>query len=158
MSAEGGPDAESGARAFLADRIGRTLLTSRAARARPLFFHRSYVAENAGELPNERLEFFGDAVLGLIVTDYLVRKYPDLPEGDLSRFAPKSSAWRCRRPVAAEIGVGDALLFGSPAKSSPVGGRRHRSSPTRWRRSSPRRTCLVGSSRRPISSFHSWRT
>ncbi|MGB9111647.1 MAG: ribonuclease III [Acidimicrobiales bacterium] len=109
MSAEGGPDAESG-RARLADRIGRTLLTTGLLRA--ALVHRSYVAENAGELSNERLEFLGDAVLGLIVTDYLVRKYPDLPEGDLSRIRAEVVSASALAPVAAEIGVGDALLLG----------------------------------------------
>jgi ribonuclease III len=41
--------------------------------------HRSYAYENGGLPTNERLEFLGDAVLGLIVTDTLFRSYPDLP-------------------------------------------------------------------------------
>ena len=47
--------------------------------------HRSWCAEHPGKEPNERLEFLGDAVLGLIVTDYLYRSYPDLPEGELAK-------------------------------------------------------------------------
>ena len=47
--------------------------------------HRSWCAEHPGREPNERLEFLGDAVLGLIVTDYLFRSYPDLPEGELAK-------------------------------------------------------------------------
>ncbi|HEV7907728.1 MAG TPA: ribonuclease III domain-containing protein, partial [Pseudonocardiaceae bacterium] len=45
--------------------------------------HRSYAYENGGLPPNERLEFLGDAVLGLVVTDHLYRTHPDLPEGQL---------------------------------------------------------------------------
>ena len=48
--------------------------------------HRSYAYENGGLPTNERLEFLGDAVLGLIVTDTLFRKYPDLPEGQLAKL------------------------------------------------------------------------
>src|SRR6266849_3789048 len=48
--------------------------------------HRSYAYENGGLPTNERLEFLGDAVLGLIVTDTLVRLYPDLPEGQLAKL------------------------------------------------------------------------
>ncbi|HEV2761299.1 MAG TPA: ribonuclease III domain-containing protein, partial [Acidimicrobiales bacterium] len=47
--------------------------------------HRSWCAEVPGNLSNERLEFLGDAVLGLVVTDYLYRTYPDLPEGQLAQ-------------------------------------------------------------------------
>jgi ribonuclease III len=74
--------------------------------------HRSWCAEHPGELSNERLEFLGDAVLGLIVTDHLVRKYPDLPEGDLSRIRADVVSADALAPVAAELGVGDALLLG----------------------------------------------
>lgn len=50
------------------------------------FTHRSYLNENrnAGIEHNERLEFLGDAVLELVVTDYLFKKYPAKPEGDLT--------------------------------------------------------------------------
>ena len=48
--------------------------------------HRSFAYENGGLPTNERLEFLGDAVLGLIVTDTLFRKHPDLPEGNLAKL------------------------------------------------------------------------
>lgn len=50
------------------------------------FTHRSYLNENrsSGLEHNERLEFLGDAVLELVVTDYLYKKYPNKPEGDLT--------------------------------------------------------------------------
>ena len=46
--------------------------------------HRSYAYENGGLPTNERLEFLGDSVLGLVVTDTLFRTHPDLPEGQLA--------------------------------------------------------------------------
>ena len=48
--------------------------------------HRSYAYENGGLPHNERLEFLGDAVLGLVVTDTLYRDHPDLPEGQLAKL------------------------------------------------------------------------
>lgn len=52
------------------------------------FTHSSYVNEHKelGLKDNERLEFLGDAVLELTVSDYLYRKFPDKPEGDLTRI------------------------------------------------------------------------
>ena len=43
--------------------------------------HRSFAYENGGLPHNERLEFLGDAVLGMVVTDTLYRSHPELPEG-----------------------------------------------------------------------------
>ncbi|MER5425660.1 ribonuclease III family protein, partial [Streptosporangium roseum] len=48
--------------------------------------HRSYAYENGGLPTNERLEFLGDSVLGLVVTDTLYRNHPDLPEGQLAKL------------------------------------------------------------------------
>ena len=47
--------------------------------------HRSWCAETPGTRSNERLEFLGDAVLGLVVTDHIYRTYADLPEGELAK-------------------------------------------------------------------------
>jgi len=47
--------------------------------------HRSWCAEHPGFAPNERLEFLGDAVLGLVVAEYMFTLYPDQDEGWLSR-------------------------------------------------------------------------
>ena len=74
--------------------------------------HRSWCAENAGHGSNERLEFLGDAVLGLVVTDHLYGRFPDLPEGELA----KARAWivsaASLAEVAAELGLGDVVLLG----------------------------------------------
>ena len=48
--------------------------------------HRSYAYENGGLPTNERLEFLGDSVLSLVVTDTLFKGHPDLPEGQLAKL------------------------------------------------------------------------
>lgn len=62
--------------------------------------HRSWCAENDGERSNERLEFLGDAVLGLVVTDFLYAAFPDEPEGQLA----KTRATVVSAATLAEIG------------------------------------------------------
>jgi ribonuclease-3 len=83
--------------------------------------HRSYCAEWGGRPSNERLELLGDAVLGLVVTDYLYRVFPELPEGDLTRLRASVVSSEALAPVAAEIGVGDAVLLGKGEEAT--GGR-----------------------------------
>ena len=48
--------------------------------------HRSWCAEHPGHESNERLEFLGDAVLGLVVASFLFDRFPDLPEGGLTEL------------------------------------------------------------------------
>jgi ribonuclease-3 len=79
---------------------------------RTALVHRSYCAEARGEESNERLEFLGDAVLGLLVTERLYRSYPHLPEGDLARIRSAVVSAEALAPVAAELGVGEALFLG----------------------------------------------
>jgi ribonuclease-3 len=74
--------------------------------------HRSWVAETPGSESNERLEFLGDAVLGLVVTDYLFRTYPTLPEGELAKVRASVVNSATLAEVAATLDVGDALLLG----------------------------------------------
>ncbi|HWG74259.1 MAG TPA: ribonuclease III [Acidimicrobiales bacterium] len=83
--------------------------------------HRSWCAENSRYQSNERLEFLGDAVLGLIVTDHLFRTYPGLPEGELAKVRASLVSSAALAEVAAELCVGDALLLGKGEDSS--GGR-----------------------------------
>ena len=61
--------------------------------------HSSYANENRakGVQSNERLEFLGDSVLGMVVADYLYRTHPDLPEGDLTRSSPPAAPPPARR-------------------------------------------------------------
>jgi ribonuclease-3 len=83
--------------------------------------HRSYAYEN-GNLPtNERLEFLGDAVLGLVVTDALFRRHPDLPEGQLAKLRAAVVNMRALAEVARALGVGDHILLGRGEETS--GGR-----------------------------------
>jgi ribonuclease-3 len=83
--------------------------------------HRSWCAENPGSGSNERLEFLGDAVLGLIVTDYLYRTYPDMPEGELAKVRAAVVNSAALAELAAELDIGAALLLGKGEDQS--GGR-----------------------------------
>jgi ribonuclease-3 len=74
--------------------------------------HRSWCAETLGEDPNERLEFLGDAVLGLVVTDHVYRTYPDLPEGELAKVRASVVNSASLAEVASDLGLGRALLLG----------------------------------------------
>jgi ribonuclease-3 len=74
--------------------------------------HRSWCSENPGWESNERLEFLGDSVLGLVVTDFLFRTYPDIPEGELTKVRASVVNSATLAEVAAELGVGPALALG----------------------------------------------
>ena len=77
--------------------------------------HRSYAYENGGLPPNERLEFLGDAVLGLVVTDHLYRAHPDLAEGQLAKLRASVVNMGALAGVARELGdggLGAHLLLG----------------------------------------------
>lgn len=74
--------------------------------------HRSFAYEN-GDLPtNERLEFLGDSVLGVVVTDKLYREYPDLPEGELAKMRAASVSQKALSEVARSINLGPCILLG----------------------------------------------
>lgn len=77
------------------------------------FIHRSYINENSGTGMghNERLEFLGDAVLELIVTDFLFRKYPSYTEGELTALRSALVNAIIVSSVASEIGMNDYLLL-----------------------------------------------
>lgn len=74
--------------------------------------HRSWCAENAGNESNERLEFLGDAVLGLVVTEHLYDRYPDLPEGELAKARAGVVSSIALAEAATELGLGPALRLG----------------------------------------------
>jgi ribonuclease-3 len=74
--------------------------------------HRSWCAENPGTSSNERLEFLGDSVLGLVVTDFLFRTYPEMPEGELAKVRASVVNSASLAEVATELSIGDALLLG----------------------------------------------
>ena len=74
--------------------------------------HRSYAYENGGLPNNERLEFLGDSVLGLVVTDTLYTTHPDLPEGQLAKLRAAVVNMRALADVARTLGLGDHVLLG----------------------------------------------
>lgn len=83
--------------------------------------HRSWCAENPGSPSNERLEFLGDSVLGLVVTQHLFRTYAELPEGELAKVRASVVNSSTLADVATELQLGEALLLGKGEDSS--GGR-----------------------------------
>jgi ribonuclease-3 len=89
--------------------------------------HRSYVNENPGNLPgsNERLEFLGDAVLGLLVTHHLYLTVPHGDEGELSRRKALLVSETSLAGYAMELGVDQAILVGWGERAS--GGSKKRS-------------------------------
>ncbi|SNS51430.1 ribonuclease-3 [Micrococcales bacterium KH10] len=80
--------------------------------------HRSFAHEAGGLPTNERLEFLGDTVLGLTVTEALYRRYPDLPEGDLARMRAATVSQRALASVAREIDLGQYILLGRGESAS----------------------------------------
>ena len=86
--------------------------------------HSSYVNENPGFAPasNERLEFLGDAVLGLIVAEKLYQDFPQLDEGEMTRLRAALVCQDTLARVARAIKLGDYLYLGKGEKAS--GGQR----------------------------------
>ncbi len=74
--------------------------------------HRSYAYEHGGLPTNERLEFLGDAVLGLVVTDALYIAHPDLAEGQLAKLRASVVNTRALAEVARGLGLGSWLRLG----------------------------------------------
>ena len=74
--------------------------------------HRSFSYENGGIPTNERLEFLGDSVLGLVVTDELYRKNPQAEEGQLAKLRAAVVNAKALADVARTLGLGEFLLLG----------------------------------------------
>ncbi len=76
--------------------------------------HSSYANErwHNGLLSNERLEFLGDSILGMLVAEYLFRTFPDRPEGELTRMRADMVCEKTLAAVARSIHLGDHLLLG----------------------------------------------
>ena len=94
---------------------------------RAALYHSSYANEHrlCGISSNERLEFLGDAVLGLVTADDLFAKYPNLPEGDLTRIRAALVCEESLHEVAQSLHLGDYLQLG---KGEEAGGGRRRPS------------------------------
>lgn len=107
-----GPEHAERAAAWLLDALGVELPGGLLALT---LTHRSYAYENGGLPTNERLEFLGDSVLGLVVTDELYRRHPDLPEGQLAKLRASVVNMNSLARVARSLGdggIGPHLLLG----------------------------------------------
>ena len=88
--------------------------------------HSSCANESRGKLQsNERLEFLGDSILGMVVADHMYRNHHDLPEGELTRTRAALVCEESLVEVAAELNLGEYLRLG---KGEESGGGRHRPS------------------------------
>ncbi len=84
--------------------------------------HRSFAFENHDQPEhNERLEFLGDAVLGVVVTDLIYRSFPDLPEGDLARLRASVVNTSALADLGRSIGLGEHIHLGKGEEAT--GGR-----------------------------------
>lgn len=117
--------------------------------------HRSFAYEHGGLPHNERLEFLGDSVLGLVVTDHLYDAHPDLTEGQLARLRAAVVNMRALADVGRTLGLGDYLFLGRGEESTGAA-TRTRSSRTPSSRSSGPCTSRVGCRPRPHSCTTSW--
>jgi ribonuclease-3 len=87
--------------------------------------HRSYAFEHGGVANNERLEFLGDAVLGLVVTDMIFLQFPHLPEGEMAKLRAATVNMGVLADVARELGLGPHLYLG---RGEELSGGREKSS------------------------------
>ena len=83
--------------------------------------HRSFSYENGGTPTNERLEFLGDAVLGLLITEALFERYPDLDESKLSPLRSSVVNTKALATIARELALGQYLRIGKGEEAT--GGR-----------------------------------
>lgn len=83
--------------------------------------HRSFAFEQSAKENNERLEFLGDAVLGLVVTDLAYREHPEMAEGELAKLRAATVSMPALADVANELDLGAFVRLGKGEASS--GGR-----------------------------------
>ena len=83
--------------------------------------HRSFSYENGGTPTNERLEFLGDSVLGLLITEALFERYPDLDESKLSPLRSSVVNTKALATIARELALGQYLRIGKGEEAT--GGR-----------------------------------
>ena len=89
--------------------------------------HSSYANENkkSGEACNERLEFLGDSILGVVTADYLYKNFPDMPEGQMTKTRSELVCEHSLHRVAQDLNLGKYLRLG---KGEEMGGGRERPS------------------------------
>jgi ribonuclease-3 len=87
--------------------------------------HSSYVNENPGAAPasNERLEFLGDAILGLVIAEKIYHQYPHYSEGEMTRLRSTLVCSTTLSGIAKSIGLGDYIYLG---KGEDASGGRHK--------------------------------
>jgi ribonuclease-3 len=107
----------------LASRLGHTFAD--AALLEEALTHRSWCAEHLGVPSNERLEFLGDAVLGLVIADHLFRVEGDMPEGELAMARAAVVSAEALAQAAARFELGEGLRLGKGEDAT--GGRGKRS-------------------------------
>jgi ribonuclease-3 len=90
--------------------------------------HRSFAYENGGLPHNERLEFLGDSVLGVVVTETLYRNHPDLPEGRLAKLRASVVNMRALADVARSIGPNGLGAYVRLGRGEEVTGGRDKAS------------------------------
>jgi ribonuclease-3 len=87
--------------------------------------HRSWCAEQPGRQSNERLEFLGDAVLGLVVAEYTYRAHPELSDGEMSKVRASVVNTRVLGEVGLDLGIDESLYLG---RGEDLSGGRHKES------------------------------
>ncbi|MDK2972489.1 MAG: ribonuclease [Candidatus Sumerlaeota bacterium] len=92
---------------------------------RQAFVHRSWAAEHPGEADNERLEFLGDSVIGVVTSRFLYDTCPAKDEGELSKLRASMVSRRILGKLGQELGIGRLLLLGVGEEAS--GGRKRSS-------------------------------
>jgi ribonuclease-3 len=102
-------DNQASSHTLLEGRLGYQVESALLVRA---LTHRSYAYENGGLPTNERLEFLGDSVLGLVVTDTLYRTHPDLPEGQLAKLRAAVVNSRALAEVGRGLDLGSFIRLG----------------------------------------------
>jgi ribonuclease-3 len=90
--------------------------------------HRSYAYEHGGLPHNERLEFLGDSVLGIVVTETLYRSHPDLPEGKLAKLRASVVNSRALADIARGIGPSGLGAYLRLGRGEEASGGRNKSS------------------------------
>ena len=85
--------------------------------------HRSWCAENGGAPSNEVLEFLGDAVLGWVVADLVVKKYPEFDEGRLTDLRKALVSADALAAMAEQIGIGRWILLGAGERGAGGSGK-----------------------------------
>ncbi len=81
-------------------------------------FSAALTHRSAGKENNERLEFLGDAVLGLVIANVLFEKFPDCDEGDLSRLRAHLVCKKALAQLAKEVDLSSSLRLGAGEKKS----------------------------------------